>query len=56
MSSDTVRAETIRPGEARWGTDDHDHVWLEGNNVLGDRFAECLCGATAEWEVEVSDE
>ena len=40
---------TVWSGEARYDTDDHEHDWLEANNILGSPFAECLCGATARW-------
>jgi hypothetical protein len=36
------------PGEARFDTDDHDHDWRDGNNIIGGPFLECLCGATAD--------
>lgn len=49
-----VREETIRPGEARYDTAEHQHHWIQGNNIWGELFAECLCGASAEW-VEVTD-
>lgn len=35
------------PGEARFDTGDHIHSWQRGNNVLGNPFLECLCGASA---------
>lgn len=44
-----LRVTNIRPGEARFDTDDHQHRWTEGNAILGRRFAECVgCGASAE--------
>ena len=50
-----VDLETVTPSEARFGTDDHQHSWMRGNNILSGPFAECLCGATAELK-EVADE
>ena len=45
-----VNPATVRPGEARYDTEGHEHHWIQGNNILGHPFAECLCGATAEWD------
>jgi len=46
----TIDPTSVTPGEARFDTEDHEHTWFDANNILGAPFAECLCGATANYE------